>query len=385
MLLTQSLAVEIRDYIKNLLNKNVAIIDDKARCIAASEEKEVNSEISLPINASDSTSAKITNSNNEIFIPLRQQNKNVGYIRLKENSPELNTYIPLIKSFAELMIQQYEESNSPKLDSTDQLIAKIINNASKNEYPIYESEAKVLGYELSVKRVALVLSLKGFRDKCLLDFDQPSFEREEMIKNWKRNIESAINNFFTKNSDLLIAYIGGDKFLIYKSVETGGQDNLIKLLKTSYKSIFEPLKSHRISHVTVGFGNAYSGIEGLISAFREADLTLDLGEKIWGPDKSYSIDDLGILSIIGQGEKEKKLDFSNQLLGKLNNPELNKTLECFFENNLNLTETAGEMGIHRNTVIYRLNQITKTLNADPRIFEQAMSIKIALMIKSLFV
>jgi len=68
----------------------------------------------------------------------------------------------------------------------------------------------------------------------------------------------------------------------------------------------------------------------------------------------------------------------------LRNAELNKTLETFFDNDLNLTETAEQMGIHRNTVIYRLNQITKVLGADPRIFEQAMSIKVALIIKSLF-
>jgi len=386
MFITPGLATEIKDYIKNLLNRDVAIIDDKERCIASGVETELNTRIAIPSNAlAESANMHfVDNTGKNVFVPLKQQSKNVGFILIRDNSAELGHYLPLIKSFAELLIQQYFENNSPKLDSTDQFIAKLVNNASKNDYPNYEAEARVLGYDLSAKRVAMVVHLKGFWEKCLLDFDQPSFEREEMIKNWKRNIESTINNFFTKNSDLIIAYLGSDKFLIYKAIDLGNKDNIFKLLKKSYKSIFEPLKSCRISSVTVGFGNAYSGVEGLISAYREADLTLDLGERIWGPDKSYSVDDLGILSIIGQGDKDKKLEFSNQMLGKLNNMELNRTLESFFENNLNLTETAEQMGIHRNTVIYRLNQITKTLNADPRIFEQAMTIKIALMIKSLF-
>ena len=87
----------------------------------------------------------------------------------------------------------------------------------------------------------------------------------------------------------------------------------------------------------------------------------------------------------GLAPGEKNLQFANQMLNKMNNRDLCDTLECFFSNNLNLTETAEELGVHRNTIIYRLNQISKILGADPRIFEQAMSIKIALLIKKLFV
>jgi len=218
----------------------------------------------------------------------------------------------------------------------------------------------------------------------LLDFDQPSFERDEIIKNWKRNIEQSFNSFFTKNADLIVAYTGNDRFVIYKGVDNSNEEATKKLLKKSYKSIFESLKSHRIKSVTVGFGNAYAGLLGLISSQREAELSLELGQRISGKDNSYYFGDLGLLSIIGDGDRDKKVDFADRLLNKLRNDELKKTLECFFENNLNLTETAEKMGIHRNTVIYRLNQIAKTLDADPRVFEQAMSIKIALIIKSLF-
>jgi carbohydrate diacid regulator len=87
---------------------------------------------------------------------------------------------------------------------------------------------------------------------------------------------------------------------------------------------------------------------------------------------------------LGDGDKDKKLQFSDQLLSKMTNADLNKTLECFFEQNLNLTETSEKLGVHRNTIIYRLNQISRILGADPRVFEQAMTIKIALIIRRLF-
>lgn len=319
----------------------------------------------------------------QIFVPLKYNNEQVAILILNDDEKILS-FVPLIKSFAELLIQQYYENNKPVLDSTDQFIVKLLNNASPNDYPFYESEAKVLGYDLSSKRIAIVIHLDGFWEKCLLSLDQPSFERDDVIRNAKNRIEGAINGFFSRNNDVIIAYLGNDKFVVFKAVNEQDQETIKKFLKKSFKAIFEPLKNYRISDISVGFGNSYSQIHGLLDSYKEADLSLELGRKLWGSNKSYYFEDLGILSVLGQGNRGKSIQFSEQLLGQMKNEELKKTLECFFENNLNLTETADRMAVHRNTIIYRLNQISKTLGADPRIFEQAMSIKIALLIKRLF-
>jgi carbohydrate diacid regulator len=386
MVFAASLGHEVGDYIKNLLNRDVLLVDERRNCVISPNQTEVGSTINLPKDVEFQSSPKDIelNGRNNTLIPLRYESKNVAYLIINDSNAEIKSYSPLIKSFAELLIQQHYANNKPVLDRSDHFISNLFENYNPANSSEYESEAKMLGYDLSVKRVALTVHLKGFWDNCLLDIDQPSFERDQIIGNWKRNLEKSINSFFTKNADLIIAYVGSDKFVVFKAVETGDEENIKKLLKKSYKSIFEQLKNHRIKSVTVGYGNAYSNVEGLISAKRESDLTLELGQKIWGEDQSYFFDDLGLLSILGDGDREKKVDFADQLLSKLKNGDLNKTLECFFEHNLNLTETSEEMGIHRNTVIYRLNQITKILNADPRIFEQAMSIKIALIVRSLF-
>ncbi|MFA7254242.1 MAG: helix-turn-helix domain-containing protein [Patescibacteria group bacterium] len=386
MVLPENLGREVSDYIKNLLNKDAIVLDDQKRVLVASDTRLIDTTVKLSGDADDLTSYKVLdiNGRNQLLIPLKYQTKNLAFLIIDADSEEIKNFATLIKSFSELLIQQYYENNKPILDSTDQFFSKIFTNFNYGNLPQYEAEAKLLGYDTGIKRIGIAIHLKGFWEKCLLDFDQASFERDDVIKNWKRNIEQSFNSFFTKNADLIIAYIGNDKFVVFKGVENGDEENVKKLLKKSYKSIFESLQSHRIESITSGFGNAYSGIDGLITAKRESELTLELGQKIWGDNQSYYFGDLGMLSILGDGDRDKKIHFADQLLSKLSNEELNKTLECFFQHNLNLTETADEMGIHRNTVIYRLNQITKTLEADPRIFEQAMTIKIALLIKSLF-
>lgn len=387
MVLTQSLGREISEYIQNLLGKEARTVDSAGVCLSSSNQSEVGKKLNLDpeVFVLDGPKKIKVNNSEELFIPLEHQRENVAFLILKEDPEKIKEYLPLIKSFAELLINQYFENNKAVLDSTDQFVTKLLNNAGPSDYPFYESEAKVLGYDLTSLRLAMVVHLEGFWEKCLLSLDQASFERDEVIKNAKKNIEVAINGFFSKNNDIIIAYLGSDKFVVFKSVvDAVDEDNIKKFLKRSYKSIFEPLKNYRINNITVGYGNSYKGIYGLITAFKEADLSLELGQKLWGPDKSYFFGELGILTVLGEGNREKNVQFANQMLSRMKNEDLCKTLECFFEQNLNLTETALKMGVHRNTIIYRLNQISKILGADPRIFEQAMSIKIALLIQRLF-
>ena len=58
------------------------------------------------------------------------------------------------------------------------------------------------------------------------------------------------------------------------------------------------------------------------------------------------------------------------------------TINKFFENNLNISETARQLYVHRNTLVYRLERIEKALGLDIRTFEDAMLFKIALMVIS---
>lgn len=389
MQITNALGREIKDYVVGLLGRQPIVTDKEGVILSTSDDNFVGTKLFSNSNRPNQESqSELTIDNKKyLFIPLQSDRTTVGFLTLEaENISEIETSIPLLKSFAELLIQQYGQVNQPTLDSTDQFVIKLLNNASTNDLPFYESEAKVLGYNLSAKRIAIVIHLGGFWENCLLSLDQPSFERDEVIKNYKRNIETAINGFFSKSNDVIVAYVGNDKFAVFKAVTKEDEQNISKFLKNSYKAIFEPLKNCRITDFAVGFSNAYSGILGLINGYREADLAIELGQKIWGQDKSYYFGDLGIMSIIGQGDKEKNLEFANQLLYRISkNDDLNKTLDCFFDHNLNLTETAEKLGVHRNTIIYRLNQISKILGSDPRVFEQAMTIKIALLIKKLFV
>lgn len=384
MIINYQIGEEIRDYIKDVLGKETMVLGMDNICIAASDNDLMGKKFELSVDDKKEYLIRKINGKDQVVVPLKYMNEPIANLVI-DGKEKVVDYVSLLKSFAELLISQYYENNKPDLDNTDEFMIKLLNNANEHDLPLYQSEAKALGYDLDNSRIAIVVHLKGFWEDCLLSLNQPSFERDEVIKNTKRKIETAINSFFSKNNDIIIAYIGNDKFAVFKAVDDQDEESVKKFLYRSFKSIFEPLKGFKISSVSVGYGNAYRGISGLINGYREADLSLELGQKLWGENRSYYFGDLGILSLLGEGDRSKNLDFANKMLGRMRSQDLNKTLECFFDQNLNLTETAEKMGVHRNTVIYRLNQISKILGADPRVFEQAMSIKIALLIKRLFI
>ncbi|MCL5410988.1 MAG: hypothetical protein M1324_04025, partial [Patescibacteria group bacterium] len=307
MQLSEKVSKEIKNYIMNLLGKDAFVVSMDGVCLASPDPNQIGNKIALPKDAYEIAEARTINFDGEklVLIPLEYQREKIALLLLNEKIENLSNYLSLIKSFAELLIQQYYENNKPTFDTTDQFITKLVNNANKQDMPFYESEAKVLGYDLNTKRIAVVIHLDGFWEKCLLSIDQPSFERDEVIKNAKKSIEGAINGFFSRNNDVIIAYLGSDKFAVFKAVSDQDKDSIVKFLKKSYKSIFEPLKNYRIHSIAVGFGEAYSGIDGLVTGFREADLSLELGQKLWGKDRGYYFGDLGILTILGEGNREK--------------------------------------------------------------------------------
>jgi carbohydrate diacid regulator len=122
-------------------------------------------------------------------------------------------------------------------------------------------------------------------------------------------------------------------------------------------------------------------LEGLRLSFKEAKTAVDLGRQMMGPGRIYHIDDFGVVAGVlsgFEGMPRHNGDLVSVLRG---DHEVSRTLSTFFDSNLSLTETAQRLGIHRNTLVYRLEKITSTLGLDPRKFDEAVQIKLALLMQ----
>lgn len=158
-----------------------------------------------------------------------------------------------------------------------------------------------------------------------------------------------------------------------------------KDLEKLARSVADSLGAEFYSHVLVGIGTTVEGIKDLARSFREAQVSLEVG-KVFDTEKTIvSYDNLGIARLIYQLPTTLCDMFLREVFKRGSIESLDQetlfTIQKFFENNLNVSETSRKLFVHRNTLVYRLEKIKKLTGLDLREFEHAIVFKIALMVK----
>ncbi len=154
-------------------------------------------------------------------------------------------------------------------------------------------------------------------------------------------------------------------------------------MKIAY-TLSDSLNTEAMIKVRVAYGEPKIQLAHLSQSYKEAQLAMEVG-KIFYPDRhvlSYS--NLGIGRLIYQlpaslCELFLKETFDHDIFSELDD-ETMTTIRHFFENNLNISETARQLYIHRNTLVYRLEKLQKLTGLDIRKFDEAMTFKIAMMV-----
>lgn len=150
-------------------------------------------------------------------------------------------------------------------------------------------------------------------------------------------------------------------------------------------SIVDTLQGEHYIKAVVGIGTPISSIKDLASSFKEAQIAMEVG-KVFDTEKQViSYDHLGIARLIYQlpttlCEAFLREVFKQDSIDSLDSETL-FTIQRFFENNLNVSETSRGLFVHRNTLVYRLEKIKKLTGLDLRKFDDAIVFKVALMVK----
>ena len=150
-------------------------------------------------------------------------------------------------------------------------------------------------------------------------------------------------------------------------------------------SIVDTLSSEYYTHCVVGIGTTVTGIKDLARSFKEAQVAIEVG-KVFDTEKTIvNYDNLGIARLVYQLPTTLCEMFLREIFKKGSIEALDQetlfTIQKFFENNLNVSETSRRLFVHRNTLVYRLEKIKKLTGLDLREFEDAIVFKVALMVK----
>lgn len=160
---------------------------------------------------------------------------------------------------------------------------------------------------------------------------------------------------------------------------------LHKLARTMQDTLTQELGIKTV----IGIGTVVTNIRELARAYKEAGVAIEVG-KVFDTEKSIiNYENLGIGRLIYQLPTTLCEMFLQEVFKKNPIDSLDQetlfTINKFFENNLNVSETARKLFVHRNTLVYRLEKIKKLTGLDLREFDDAITFKVALMVKKYLV
>ena len=153
------------------------------------------------------------------------------------------------------------------------------------------------------------------------------------------------------------------------------------------KEIASTASSEFFTKALVGIGGPVGEIKDLSRSFKEAQIALEVGKVFETEKEVINYKNLGIGRIIYQLPTTLCEVFLQEVFkpGALESLDRDReslmTIQNFFENNLNVSETSRKLFVHRNTLVYRLEKIKKLTGLDLREFENAIVFKVALMVK----
>lgn len=187
--------------------------------------------------------------------------------------------------------------------------------------------------------------------------------------------------FPDRQNDFVLSVGEGDVVLIRQMPDGAG----IKELNKIATAVEESLHSGNDSTVVVGIGTVATHLRDLAKSYKEAQIAIEVGKVVDTEKYVINYENLGIGRLIYQLPTTLCEMFLQEVFKKNPIDALDKetlfTIHRFFENNLNVSETARKLFVHRNTLVYRLEKIKKLTGLDLREFDDAITFKVALMVK----
>lgn len=222
------------------------------------------------------------------------------------------------------------------------------------------NRAKKLHIDTDVRRIVFIIETKNEKDTNAL--------------------ETVRNIFSTKTKDFITAVDEKNIILVKEVKQTESYDDMNKIAKV----VVDMLNTEVMSSVHVSYGTIVNEIKEVSHSYKEAKMALDVGKIFYENQNIIAYSNLGIGRLIYQLPLPLCKMFIREIFDGKSPDEFDEetltTIDKFFENSLNVSETSRQLYIHRNTLVYRLDKLQKSTGLDLRVFEDAITFKIALMV-----
>lgn len=196
------------------------------------------------------------------------------------------------------------------------------------------------------------------------------------------HVHEVIESLFpNKNKDFIVV-VDNDNIVLVKEVKS--KDDYKEIFKIA-RIIVDTLNSELMVKASIGIGTIINNLKDITKSYKEAQMSMIIGN-IFGEDKNvYDYNNLGIGRLIYHIPTTLCQLFLDEVFKENSVDSLDSetllTIQKFFENNLNVSETARQLYIHRNTLVYRLEKIKRLTGLELTNFDDAVIFKVAILVK----
>ncbi len=190
-----------------------------------------------------------------------------------------------------------------------------------------------------------------------------------------------LRELFDPSQGDVVTSVDEKSIILIKSL---GRDEGYEELEQISKTIVDMLNSEAMVGVCLSYGTIVNELREVSRSYKEARMALDVGRIFYREKRIVAYNTLGIGRLIYQLPTSLCEIFMREIFGDNIPDDLDEetiiTINKFFENNLNVSETSRQLYVHRNTLVYRIEKLQKTTGLDIRVFDDALTLKIALMV-----
>ena len=222
------------------------------------------------------------------------------------------------------------------------------------------TRAEKLHIETDVKRVVYIIETKHEKDTNALE---------------------TIRTLFASRTRDFITAVDEKSIILVREVKPNETyDDLDKTAEV----VIDMLNTEAMSSAHIAYGTIVNDIREVSRSYKEANMALDVGKIFYSDKNVVAYNRLGIGRLIYQLPLPLCQMFIREIFDGKSPDDLDdetlSTINKFFDNSLNVSETSRQLYIHRNTLVYRLDKLQKTTGLDLRVFDDAITFKIALMV-----
>ena len=191
-----------------------------------------------------------------------------------------------------------------------------------------------------------------------------------------------LRSVFPTGSDDYVTEADEKTYVVIKSFDPKEDED--QQAKETAEMLVDTMNTQAMVKVRVSYVKVISEIKQVSASYKEAKMAMEVGKIFYQERAIVSYGTLGIGRLIYQLQPSLCEVFLHEIYGEdipdhLDEETLN-TINKFFENNLNVSETSRQLFVHRNTLVYRIEKLQKMTGLDIRTFDDALTFKIALMV-----